>query len=233
MVNALHTMQVDLKNIQIVRDKRIILAVPDERILLSGITACIGPNGAGKTTLLKLLHGLIAVNENGSVHYSEKIKSALVLHHTPMIKASVRANLGIGIQRRPNPADFDLVLREIGLAHIQNQPAHQLSAGEKQKLALGRARLQRPNLLILDEPTANLDPTTTEQVEGMIRSFAASGCNVLISSHQLAQVQRLADHILFVDDGLIKEKGACTPFFKQPKTEAALRYLQREHIANG
>ena len=220
--------EVALRNIRIARDNRVILDIPHADIPLNGISACIGPNGAGKTTFLKLLHGLILPNEDGIVRYSDPVNSALVLHYTPMIKATVRSNLGIGISNTLHPSEFDAVLCEIGLEHLQNQPAHQLSAGEKQKLCLGRARLQRPNLLILDEPTANLDPNTTEQVEQMIRDFAASGCHVIISSHQLAQVQRLADHIIFIDGGQIKEKGACAPFFNQPQTKAALHFLQRE-----
>jgi len=223
---------IELRAIQIVRDGRTILDIPNTDIQFGGITACIGPNGAGKTTFLKLVHGLIKPNVGGSVGYADGIRSALVLHHTPMIKASVRCNIGLNGVRKPTEDEIDLVLQEVGLSHLQHQPAHQLSAGEKQKLSLGRARLQNPNLLLLDEPTANLDPATTEQVETMIRGFAASGCDVLISSHQLAQVRRLADSILFVDGGQIKEKGACTPFFTQPQTEAALLYLQRERTAD-
>jgi tungstate transport system ATP-binding protein len=149
-----------------------------------------------------------------------------------MIKASVRTNIGLNGLRTPSDQEIDRVLHEVGLSHLQHQPAHQLSAGEKQKLSLGRARLQNPNVLLLDEPTANLDPTTTAQVEAMIQEFAASGCDVLICSHQLAQVRRLADSILFIDGGQIIEKGACAPFFAQPQTEAAQRYMQRERAAD-
>ena len=224
--------QIELQAIQIVRDGRTILDIPNANIQLGGITACIGPNGAGKTTFLKLLHGLIKPNAGGSIGYADGICSALVLHHTPMIKASVRCNISLNGVRKPTEAEIDRVLQEAGLSHLQHQPAHQLSAGEKQKLALGRARLQKPNVLLLDEPTANLDPTTTAQVETMIREFAASGCDVLISSHQLAQVRRLADSIVFIDGGQIIEKGACAPFFAQPQTEAAKRYMQRERAAD-
>jgi tungstate transport system ATP-binding protein len=224
--------QIELRAIEIVRDGRTILDIPNSDIELGGITACIGPNGAGKTTFLKLLHGLIKPNAGGSISYADGIRSALVLHHTPMIKASVRTNIGLNGLRIPSDHEIDRVLQEVGISHLQHQPAHQLSAGEKQKLSLGRARLQNPNLLLLDEPTANLDPTTTAQVEAMIREFAASGCDVLISSHQLAQVRRLADSILFIDNGQIKEKGACAPFFAQPQTEAAQRYMQRERVAD-
>jgi tungstate transport system ATP-binding protein len=218
---------IELRAIQIVRDGRTILDISNSDIQLGGITACIGPNGAGKTTFLKLLHGLIEPNAGGNVSYADGIRSALVLHHTPMIKASVRTNIGLNGLRTPSNDEIDHVLQEVGLCHLQHQPAHQLSAGEKQKLSLGRARLQNPNLLLLDEPTANLDPTTTAQVEAMIREFAASGCDILISSHQLAQVRRLADSILFIDGGQIIEKGACAPFFAQPQTKAAQQYMQR------
>ena len=224
--------RIELRAIQIVRDDRTILDIPNTDIQLGGITACIGPNGAGKTTFLKLLHGLIKPNAGGSVDYTNGIRSALVLHHTPMIKASVRTNIGLNGLRTPSNDEIDRVLQEVGISHLQHQPAHQLSAGEKQKLCIGRARLQNPNVLLLDEPTANLDPTTTAQVEAMIREFAASGCDILISSHQLAQVRRLADSILFIDGGQIIEKGACAPFFAQPQTEAAQRYMQRERAAD-
>jgi len=224
--------RIELRAIQIVRDERTILDIPNTDIELGGITACIGPNGAGKTTFLKLLHGLIKPNTGGSISYADGIRSALVLHHTPMIKASVRTNIGLNGLRIPSDHEIDRVLQEVGISHLQHQPAHQLSAGEKQKLSLGRARLQNPNLLLLDEPTANLDPTTTTQVEAMIREFAASGCDVLISSHQLAQVKRLAGSIVFIDGGQIIEKGACAPFFAQPQTEAAQRYMQRERAAD-
>lgn len=224
--------QIELRGIQIIRDQRTILDIPNTDIQLGGVTACIGPNGAGKTTFLKLLHGLIEPNAGGSIRYAAGICSALVLHHTPMIKASVRTNIGLNGIRKPSDQEIDQALEEVGLTHLQHQPAHQLSAGERQKLCLGRARLQNPNLLLLDEPTANLDPATTEQVEMMIREFAASGCDVIMSSHQLAQVRRLADAVVFIDAGQVKEKGACAPFFKQPQTEAALFYLQRERAAD-
>lgn len=234
MVNPMkiEAKRIELRAIQIVRDNRTILDIPNTDIQLSGITACIGPNGAGKTTFLKLLHGLIKPNAGGKVDYADGIRSALVLHHTPMIKASVRTNIGLNGIRTPSDHEIDHALKEVGLTHLQYQPAHQLSAGEKQKLCIGRARLQNPTLLLLDEPTANLDPTTTAQVEAMIREFASSGCDVLISSHQLAQVKRLADSILFIDGGQIIEKGACAPFFAQPQTEAAQRYMQRERAAD-
>ena len=129
-------------------------------------------------------------------------------------------------------ADVDRVIEQVGLSGLANSPAHKLSAGERQKVCLGRAILQKPNLVLLDEPTANLDPQTTEQVEELIRQFDRQEVDVIFSSHQLAQVQRLAEHIIFIDQGEIKEKGPVGPFFNNPQTPAAKRYLQQELLAD-
>jgi len=222
---------IELKDITVARNGRSILNIPHALIPADRITACIGPNGAGKTTLLKVLAGLIKP-DTGSIQFSFDSKTALVLHHTPMIKASTRANLGLvrDADSCITDQEIDLALKQVGLSELAQNPAHKLSAGERQKLCLARAILQKPNLVLLDEPTANLDPNTTEHVEEMIRQFDQSGADLLFSSHQLAQVQRLAEYILFIDQGEIKEKGSVGPFFLNPQTTAAKRYLHQELI---
>ena len=235
MVNAMENFEkfIELKDIIVKSNGRIILNIPHALIPADRITACIGPNGAGKTTLLKLLDGLVKP-DSGTVNYSFKTKTALVLHHTPMIKASARTNIAMVCDADGSieNADIDRVIEQVGLSELANSPAHKLSAGERQKVCLGRAILQKPNLVLLDEPTANLDPKTTEQVEELIRQFDRQGVEVIFSSHQLAQVQRLAEHIIFIDQGEIKEKGPVGPFFNNPQTPAAKRYLQQELLAD-
>ena len=235
MVNAMENFEkfIELKDIIVKSNSRIILNIPHALIPADRITACIGPNGAGKTTLLKLLDGLVKP-DSGTVSYSFKTKTALVLHHTPMIKASAKTNIAMVCDADGSieNADIDRVIEQVGLSELANSPAHKLSAGERQKLCLGRAILQKPNLVLLDEPTANLDPKTTEQVEELIRQFDRQGVEVIFSSHQLAQVQRLAEHIIFIDQGEIKEKGPVGPFFNNPQTPAAKRYLQQELLAD-
>jgi tungstate transport system ATP-binding protein len=235
MVNATHDFEkfIELKDIIVKSNGRIILNIPDAIIPADRITACIGPNGAGKTTLLKLLDGLIKP-DSGTVSYSFKTKRALVLHHTPMIKASAITNIRMvrDIDSSITESDIKKVMEQVGLDKLGGSPAHKLSAGERQKLCLGRAILQKPNLVLLDEPTANLDPSTTEQVEELIRQFDHQGANVIFSSHQLAQVKRLAQHIIFIDQGEIKEKGPVGPFFENPQTSAAKHYLQQELVAD-
>lgn len=234
MVDTSHGFEkfIELKDIIVKSNGRIILNIPHAIISADRITACIGPNGAGKTTFLKLLDGLIKP-DSGTVRYSFKTKRALVLHHTPMIKASATTNMRMvrDVDSSINESDIKKVMEEVGLSTLGNSPAHKLSAGERQKLCLGRAILQKPNLVLLDEPTANLDPSTTEQVEELIRQFDRQGANIIFSSHQLAQVQRLAQHIIFIDQGEIKEKGPVGPFFENPQTPAAKRYLYQELLA--
>ena len=235
MVNAMENFEkfIELKDIIVKSNGRTILNIPHALIPADRITACIGPNGAGKTTLLKLLDGLVKP-DSGTVNYSFKTKTALVLHHTPMIKASAKTNITMvcDADESIKNADIDRVIEQVGLSELANSPAHKLSAGERQKVCLGRAILQKPNLVLLDEPTANLDPKTTEQVEELIRQFDRQGVEVIFSSHQLAQVQRLAEHIIFIDQGEIKEKGPVGPFFNNPQTPAAKRYLQQELLAD-
>ena len=223
---------IELKDITVVSNGRTILNIPHAIIPADRITACIGPNGAGKTTLLKLLDGLIKP-DTGTVSYSFSNQTALVLHHTPMIKASTKANLSMVMDTDSaiSTVEIEQVLERVGLKSLASTPAHKLSAGERQKLCLGRAILQKPNLVLLDEPTANLDPNTTEQVEEMIRDFDVQDTDVIFSSHQLAQVQRLAQYIIFIDHGEIKEKGPVGPFFLNPQTQAAKRYLHQELLS--
>uniref|UniRef100_B1XTZ7 ABC transporter related n=1 Tax=Polynucleobacter necessarius subsp. necessarius (strain STIR1) TaxID=452638 RepID=B1XTZ7_POLNS len=224
---------IELKEITVKSNGRAILDIPYAIIPADRITACIGPNGAGKTTFLKLLDDLIKP-DTGTVSHSFKTKTALVLHHTPMIKASAKTNLRMvrDVDASIKTADIERVITQVGLGNLADSPAHKLLAGERQKLCLGRAILQKPNLVLLDEPTANLDPNTTEQVEDLIRQFDSQGTDVIFSSHQLAQVQRLAEHILFIDQGQIKERGPAGPFFENPQTQAAKRYLHQELLAD-
>lgn len=220
---------IELKDLTVKSNGRTILNIPHAIIPADRITACIGPNGAGKTTLLKVLDGLIKPT-TGTVTYSFANKTALVLHHTPMIKASARTNISMvqDVNFNITANNIDQVIERVGLTQLANSPAHKLSAGERQKLCLARAILQNPNLVLLDEPTANLDPVATEQVEDLIRQLTQHGADVIFSSHQLSQVQRLANYILFIDHGEIKEKGPLGPFFVNPQTSAAKHYLQRE-----
>jgi tungstate transport system ATP-binding protein len=223
-------LMIDLNNIVIHRDERDILSI-SAQIPRQGITAVIGPNGSGKTTLLKLLHGAIEADSGTYKPGSTDLESALVLHHTPLIKASVRTNMAIvkdSLGKYKIKDDIDQALASVGLTHLKNQSALKLSAGERQRLSLARAKCQRPKMILLDEPTANLDPSTTEQVEAIIQQMANDGCGVIFTSHHLGQVQALADRIVFLNEGVCLESRNTRDFFEQPQTEQAKKFIARE-----
>lgn len=217
---------ISLDGIEVLRDGKTILSI-HESIPAAGITAIIGPNGAGKTTLLKVIHGLIKPTQGV---LSMKIRSALVLHHTPFIKASVRTNLTLmrDVLKDLSTQQIDDVIKRVGLQSLSERIATQLSAGEKQRLALARALLQDPQLVLLDEPTANLDPKATEYVEQMIQTMAQEQRTVIFTSHHLGQVRRLSDHVMYIEDGQCQEISRSEDFFNQPKSSKAIQFLARE-----
>jgi len=222
---------ITLHDISVRRESREILSIT-ANIPTTGITAVIGPNGSGKTTLLKLLHGLIEADEGSYSPGFQELGSALVLHHTPLIKASVRSNLAI-VKDSPtgskiSESDIDTALASVGLSHLKDQSALKLSAGERQRLSLARARLQKPRVILLDEPTANLDPSTTEQVETIIKNLALEGCGVIFTSHHLGQVQSLSDQVVFLADGQCLEVSNTENFFKHPQSDQAKKFIHRE-----
>ena len=222
-----------LHNVGVIRDGRTIFQSDDLHIPLTGITALIGPNGAGKTTLLRLIHGLIEPSIGQCERPFAPNESALVFHYTPMLKATVRQHLTLlrDTDRTIRDEAIDEALQSVGIAHLANNPAQRLSAGERQKLCFARARLQNPKLVLLDEPTANLDPNASDDVEQMIAQLAKDGKAVLFASHNMAQVKRLATHLIFMQDGKILEISSPGVFFKNPQTKEGSQFLAREFIA--
>ena len=222
-----------LHNVEIIRDGRTILQLGDLQVPLVGITALVGPNGAGKTTLLRLIHGLIEPSIGRCDRPFTPDESALVFHYTPMLKATVREHLTLlrDTHRSIGDRAIDEALQSVGIAHLANNPAQRLSAGERQKLCFARARLQNPKLVLLDEPTANLDPNASDDVEQMIAALARDGKAVLFASHNMAQVKRLASNLVFMQDGKILEITHPDTFFKNPQTKEGSQFLAREFIA--
>jgi tungstate transport system ATP-binding protein len=120
------------------------------------------------------------------------------------------------------------VLARVGLEHRADDAARLLSGGEKQRLALARAWVARPRLLLLDEPTASLDPTATETVEQLVREIRTDGARIVMTTHNLAQALRLADDIVFLSDGRVIEHALAARFFSRPQSLEAKLFLQGE-----
>jgi tungstate transport system ATP-binding protein len=118
----------------------------------------------------------------------------------------------------------------VGLGHALDRPASVLSGGEKQKLAIARALIRRPQILFLDEPCANLDGRATREIEVILNEVRAQGTRIVMATHDLGQARRLADHVFFMLGGRIHEQGAARAFFSNPQTPEAKAFLDGQIV---
>ena len=157
----------------------------------------------------------------------------MVFQQPMLLRMSVFTNVEFalrpqGMAAAERRSRTDEVLARVGLAHRASDCARLLSGGERQRMALARAWAMRPRLLLLDEPTASLDPSATEAVERIIREIRTDGAKVLMTTHNLGQATRLADDIIFLADGRVQEHESAQRFFARPQSLAARAFLQGE-----
>lgn len=195
-------------------------------------TVVLGPNGAGKSTLLRLIHGLLHPS-SGTLHWPRPLTQAMVFQRPVMLRTTTLANVIYGLKLRGYAATecerrAQQALARVGLESIAQRPARLLSGGEQQRVALARAWALEPELLILDEPTASLDPGSSREVERIIKDIAAAGTRILMTTHNLGQARRIAGEIVFIDRGRIVEQTPVAQFFKLPQSDAAQRFLTEE-----
>jgi tungstate transport system ATP-binding protein len=119
-------------------------------------------------------------------------------------------------------------LHSVGLAHLAARPARVLSGGEQQRLALARAWSLRPQVLFLDEPTANLDPTATREIETAIAAVHAGGTKIVMTTHNLGQARRLGDEVLFIHQGRLVARSPVERFFRHPASAEAAAFIKGE-----
>jgi tungstate transport system ATP-binding protein len=201
-----------------------------------GPTIVIGPNGSGKTTLLRVMHGIERINE-GSVTWAEQdpSKHAFVFQSPIVLRRSVAENLAYPLRLIKTPAvqiknTVTYWLDRIGLASVQNSPATRLSGGERQKLAIARALVRKPDVLFLDEPCANLDGHATHEIEVLLQEISAAGTQLVMATHDMGQARRLARDLVFVLDGKIHEMGPAKTKFSAPQTDALAAFLRGDIV---
>ncbi|MBK8432305.1 MAG: phosphate ABC transporter ATP-binding protein [Chloroflexi bacterium] len=215
---------------------REVLSVPELAIGRGEILGVIGPSGAGKSTLLRLLN-FLEYPTTGHLRFdgqpvtaalplAQRRRVTMLFQRPVLFNRSVVANLGLGLALRGRelpPATAEQWLARLGLAELANHAAPTLSAGEAQRLALGRALLAQPDVLLLDEPTANLDPANVAAIEQLIQELQAEqGLTVVLVTHNLFQARRLAHRCGLLWGGKLLETAATEQFFTNPqKSETA------------
>ena len=198
-------------------------------------TAVIGPNGAGKSTLLNIVSRIDSASEGGVFYESEDPRLVTQVFQQPyMLRTSVERNIQYPLRLRNWPEDrmkqrSDELMEELGLLDLRNQKAWKLSGGETQKVALARALSFQPSLLLLDEPTANIDPATTAEIEEMLLKInQEEGTTILFVTHNLAQARRVCNRLLFLDKGKLVESGDCQSILQNPAEEKTRRFIAGE-----
>lgn len=194
-------------------------------------TIILGANGAGKSVLMRLMHGLLPPS-SGSIVWNgtdARRRQAMVFQRPIMLRRSAHANVVYALKLAGQQESLAMeALEEVGLAHVAHRPARVLSGGEQQRLALARAWALHPEVLLLDEPTANLDPSATREIETIIKAFDAAGTKIVMATHNLGQARRLADEVIYLHRGRVIERAPVEKFFALPATAEASAFIKGE-----
>ena len=219
-----------IENASVRKHGKHIIGPIDIDISEDGFTIIMGPNGSGKTTLLRLLHGLERAR-GGKINWNTDLETARLkqsyVFQTPiLLRRTALENIMYplllrGIAKEEANQEAKQWIARIKLEASANLNAKLLSGGEKQKLALARALATKPQLLFLDEPTANLDGTATKEIESLLQEVRKSGTRIIMTTHDLGQAKRLAEDVVFLYHGNIHERGEAKTFFKTPETKEA------------
>ena len=212
--------------------ERVVLDVGALEIGCGEIFALVGPSGSGKSTLLRLLNFLEAPSlgnlffkgfsfkPGDEIPLELKRRVTMVFQRPMLLNRNVWDNVSFGLQlrgRRIMEQEISEALSEVGLANLTHQQARTLSGGEAQRVALARALVLRPDVLLLDEPTANLDPYNVGLIENIIRqSNELHQTTIVLVTHNIFQAKRLAHRVGFLLDSRLIEVAETGQFFSSP-----------------
>ncbi|MDI6718612.1 MAG: ABC transporter ATP-binding protein [Methanomicrobiales archaeon] len=215
------------------------------------ILGIIGPSGSGKSTLLRILDliepptsgdlRVFGVNTREEEHRWLELRRRMgMLFQKPIVfNTNVYQNIALGLQyRRLNRAEIErrvkAALDSVGLSQYIKSRARDLSGGEQQRVALSRVLVTQPEILFLDEPTANLDPTSTATIEKIVRRLnREDGMTVVMNTHDMLQGQRLSNRIGVMIGGTLVQTGSPQEIFQTPKSRAIARFVGIENILSG
>ena len=202
-----------------------------------GSTVVLGPNGAGKSVLLRLLHGLLepttgtVVWNGGRADRGARLRQAMVFQDPVVLRRSVAANLRYALRIRGHTGTalrgrVEEWLGRATLLDLARRPAGVLSGGEKQRLAIARALCCEPDVVSLDEPTANLDNASIIAIEALLQAARRRGTKLIMVTHDLSQARRIAEDVVFMVAGKVVERGAAPAFFDSPATHQAQAFVE-------
>ncbi len=192
--------------------------------------ALVGANGCGKSTLLRVMHGLVAASQ-GTCWCAPEVRQAMLFQRPHMLRTSALNHVALGLRlqgltRSEACEHAQKALERVGLGDSASRPAYTLSGGQQQRLALARAWALQPQVLLLDEPTASLDPHAKREVEALMEAFAGGGLTMVFASHNLGQVKRLASRVVYLEQGRILADMPVQDFFHADRLGAVSAQAQ-------
>jgi tungstate transport system ATP-binding protein len=233
-------MQIKIERIKKIYGERTVLDIHEMTIEEGCLMGIIGPNGAGKSTLLNIIAG-IDQQSNGKIYYGKNMTGktpyqdiTMVFQAPYLLHTTVEKNIEYPLKLRGWEKDaikkrVEKLLAELGLTSLRNNKAWKLSAGETQKVALARALSFRPKLLLLDEPTANIDPATTAEVEAQLKKInEEEGTTIIIITHNLSQAKRLCKNIALLHKGKLIESAPAPVLLKEPENPLTRAFIEGE-----
>ena len=230
---------VSVRSASVTRRGKTIVGPIDLDLGAEGMTILMGPNGAGKTTLLRMLHGLARLGA-GRIDWAiptpqAQVRQAFVFQSPVMLRRPVRENIAFplilhGTRRAEAYEKAAHWADRVGLSEALRRPATVLSGGERQKLALARALIREPEVLFLDEPTANLDGRSTREIETILHQSLAEGTRIVMATHNIGQARRLASDVIFLYRGRVHETGRAAAFFDLPQTAEAAAFINGDIV---
>lgn len=233
----------DLRDLQHGYGARTVLELPRLTIAPGEVFALVGPSGSGKSTLLRLLNGLEAATR-GAIRFDNQPFSpdsplallrrvTMVFQRPVLLTGSLRDNVAYGLRLRGAPVDGQVyaMLERVGLSALAGQAAHKLSGGELQRAALARALILRPAVLLLDEPTANLDPYNVNLIESIVREHNHQHrTTVVLVTHNVFQARRLAHRVGLLLEGRLIEVATAEAFFESPQDPRTAAFVRGEMV---
>ena len=174
------------------------------------ITIIAGNNGSGKSTLLKILHGIIQ-HTSGTINWGEipvhevRKKQSMVFQNPILLNRTTFENI-MYVAKRKNietNESVDKIIKQLNLESIINIESKYLSGGEKQKVAIAMSIISNPKIIFLDEPTSQLDPVYKNEIENIITNLSEKNTKIFMTSHDIAQIDRIGKEIIFLDGGEI------------------------------
>lgn len=223
------------------RDGKMVVSNAEINVKTGSITGLIGANGSGKTSLVMMLAGLTIPDygtvslTNVSGEQASRKQIGLMMQKPVIMRRSVYRNCEYVLSALHVPISerYDRIMDGLAMMELDQyakQDARTLSSGEQQRMALARVLMANPGVLLCDEATSNLDPRSTAMIESVIMKKSASGLPVLWVTHNLAQLRRMANHVIFMQQGQVLANQETDNFFQSPACQEADDYLNFERV---